>query len=180
MAMNNFPSLNLGIEPVGQFDFGLGNGLSGMSYGSGAPQSLVSSIGVGAGGPVVGAEPAAGQGLANLFTSLFGGGNNGSSNGLFSSTSMFGGVAPNGTASGGWVSPLASIAQTAFGAIQGNKQMQLAEDRFDESRRQFDANYAAQRTTTNSQLEDRQRARVASNPGAYESVSSYMSRNQVL
>lgn len=61
----------------------------------------------------------------------------------------------------------------------GMKQYGLAKDQFAESKRQYNQNYAAQRTLTNSQLEDRQRARVASNAGAYESVGSYMNRNGI-
>jgi len=53
----------------------------------------------------------------------------------------------------------------------------LAVDQLKESKRQYNQNYAAQRTLTNSQLEDRQHARVASNAGAYESVGSYMNRD---
>lgn len=168
-----FPNLNLGITPEpSTFDFGLGNGLAGMSYGSGAPQSLVSNIGAAGSGPVVGA-PAPAQGISNLFSSLF------ADKGMFSRAGMFGGLDDDGNASGGWVGPAAGIASTIFGAIQGNKQLSMAEDRFKESKRQFDANYAAQRTSTNTQLEDRQRARVAANPGAYQSVSEYMDKNRI-
>jgi len=64
-------------------------------------------------------------------------------------------------------------------AYMGMKQYGLAKEQFAESKRQYNQNYAAQRTLTNSQLEDRQRARVASNAGAYESVGSYMNRNGI-
>lgn len=64
-------------------------------------------------------------------------------------------------------------------AYMGMQQYGLAKEQFAESKRQYNQNYAAQRTLTNSQLEDRQRARVASNAGAYESVGSYMNRNGV-
>ncbi|AUV61828.1 hypothetical protein HWB52_gp13 [Pseudomonas phage Littlefix] len=169
---NYFPNLNLGItEEESPFQFGLGNGLPGMSYGSGAPASLAANIGASAGGPTVAAAPA--SGVANLFSSLF------ADKGLFSQSGMFGGLDDKGVASGGWVGPAAGIASTIFGAIQGNKQLSMAEDRFKESKRQFDANYNAQRQTTNTQLEDRQRARVAANPNAYESVDSYLAKNRI-
>lgn len=78
------------------------------------------------------------------------------------------------------------FAPTALGALQGlgsaymgMKQYGLAKDQFDESKRQFELNYGAQKKLTNSRLEDRQRARVASNPGAYESVGSYMQKNGI-
>ena len=58
----------------------------------------------------------------------------------------------------------------------GMKQYGLAEDALKEQKRQFNINYEAQRKMTNSQLADRQRARVASNPNAYESVADYMKK----
>jgi hypothetical protein len=61
----------------------------------------------------------------------------------------------------------------------GMKQYGLAKKTLAENKRQFEMNYAAQSKLTNAQLEDRQRARVASNPGGYESVGSYMNRNGV-
>lgn len=74
----------------------------------------------------------------------------------------------------------------ALGAIGGManlylglKQYGLAKQQLAEGKRQFELNYDAQRKLTNSQLEDRQRARVASNPGGYESVGSYMDRNGI-
>ena len=50
------------------------------------------------------------------------------------------------------------------------------EDQLKESKRQFDINYGMQKKAFNNQLEDRQRARVASNAGAYESVADYMKK----
>lgn len=55
----------------------------------------------------------------------------------------------------------------------------LQKDQLKASKQAYEKNYAAQRTTTNSYLEDRQRARVASNPGAYASVSDYMNKNRI-
>lgn len=40
-----------------------------------------------------------------------------------------------------------------------------------------DLNYEAQKKTTTASLEDRQRARMTSNAGAYQSVDDYMSQN---
>lgn len=61
----------------------------------------------------------------------------------------------------------------------GYQQLQLAEDSLDENRRQFNLNFDAQAKSFNNQLEDRQRARVASNPGAYQSVGEVMDRYAV-
>ncbi|WNV46169.1 hypothetical protein [Pseudomonas phage PASB7] len=98
---------------------------------------------------------------------------------IFSRDSMFGGVAPSGAQTGGWVMPALGIGQAVFGAIGANRQQRAARDQLAESRRQFDMNYGAQRQSINTNLEDRQRARVASNPTAYESVDSYMERNRI-
>ncbi len=59
------------------------------------------------------------------------------------------------------------------------KQYNLAKDTLNENKRQFGLNWDAQKATVNSQLEDRQRARVASNPSAYQSVSAYMDQNRI-
>jgi hypothetical protein len=59
------------------------------------------------------------------------------------------------------------------------KQYGLAKDALASSKQQFNLNYDAQRTTTNAQLRDRQTARVASNPGAYQSVGEYMNTNSI-
>lgn len=99
--------------------------------------------------------------------------------GLFSQESLFGGVNPNGTQSMGWAMPVVGAGSAILGGINGSKQLKLAQGAQKEGKRQFDLNYEAQRKTTNTQLEDRQRARVASNPGAYESVSSYLEKNRV-
>lgn len=61
----------------------------------------------------------------------------------------------------------------------GAKKYQLAQDAFKENKRQFSLNFENQRKTVNTELQDRQRARVASNPGAYQSVSEYMKQNGV-
>ena len=79
----------------------------------------------------------------------------------------------------GWAAPAVAGASSLANLFIGMKQYGLAKDSLAEDKRQFGMNYDAQRTTTNSQLEDRQRARVASNPGAYQSVGAYMTQNGV-
>lgn len=99
---------------------------------------------------------------------------------LFSKNSFLGGTNPNGTQSMGWAMPAVGIAQAIMGGINGMKQTSLAEDNLKEGKRQFQLNYDAQKQSTNTQLEDRQRARVASNPGGgYESVSTYLDKNKI-
>ena len=79
----------------------------------------------------------------------------------------------------GSLMPALGLANGAFNVWMGMKQYGLAKDQLAEGRQQFALNYDAQRTTTNSQLQDRQAARVASNPGAYQSVGTYMDANGI-
>lgn len=80
---------------------------------------------------------------------------------------------------GGTLAPALGAAQGIFNAWMGMKQYGLAKDALASSKQQFNLNYDAQRTTTNAQLRDRQAARVASNPGAYQSVGEYMTANSI-
>lgn len=112
----------------------------------------------------------------NWFSDLFGSGEGG----MFSRQGMFGGMDRNtGIATAGWAPTALGIGQAFLGARQGQQALDLANKQFGESKRQFDLNFGAQRQSINTQLEDRQRARVASNPGAYEDVDSYMKKNKV-
>lgn len=79
----------------------------------------------------------------------------------------------------GWGGMALNGAQGLLSAWMAMQQYGLAKDQLAEGKRQFGLNYDAQRTTTNSQLEDRQRARLASNPGAYQSVGDYMAKNGI-
>lgn len=70
------------------------------------------------------------------------------------------------------ISGLTSIAN----GYLGMKQLGLAQDQFNFQKDAFNKNWEAKKATTNSALEDRQRARVASNSGAYQSVGDYMNQ----
>lgn len=145
------------------FDFDLsgifGGTTGGNAIGGGSP-GLVNFPGFGGGG--------AGTGMPA------GGG------GLFSRQSLFGGTDANtGISTGGWAPVALGAGQAIFGALQGNKVTKLAEDQFKEGKRQFDLNFDTQRKTVNTQLEDRQRARNASNSTAYESTDDYLRKNRV-
>lgn len=107
------------------------------------------------GGPVAAPTPSAPQGGGGFFSNFLEGGQN---------------------------SPL----MTGLGAAQGLANLyfgfqnfKLAKDSFKESKRQFELNFGAQKKLTNSQLADRQRARVAANPGAYQGVEEYMNQNGI-
>ena len=69
--------------------------------------------------------------------------------------------------------------QGAANLFMGMKQYGMAKDALNQAKEQYNRNYAAQKQTTNASLEDRQRARNASNPNAYVSVDEYMAQNGI-
>lgn len=79
----------------------------------------------------------------------------------------------------GWGGLALGAAQGLGNAFMGMKQYGLAKDTLQNTRDQFNMNYGAQRDLTNSQLEDRQRARVTATAGGAESVEDYMKRNRI-
>lgn len=85
----------------------------------------------------------------------------------------------NGNKFQGWGGAALGVAQGLGDAFMGMKKYGLAKDTFNENKRQFALNYGAQQKMTNARLEDQQRARVASNAGAYQSVGDYMKKNGV-
>ena len=85
-----------------------------------------------------------------------------------------GALGPNG-----WGGLALNAAGGLASTFLGMKQYGLAKQTLEENKRQFGLNYAAQRQTTNTRLEDRQRARVASNANAYQSVGDYMATNGI-
>lgn len=79
----------------------------------------------------------------------------------------------------GWGGMALGAAGGIMNAFMGLKQYGLARDTLETNKQQFAQNFGAQQKMTNSRLEDRQAARVASNPGAYQSVGDYMKKNGV-
>lgn len=92
---------------------------------------------------------------------------------------LLGKTLPDGTKIQGWGGLALGAGQGLMNAFLGMQQYGLAKKTLEENKRQFQLNYDAQRTTTNAALEDRQRARLAANPSAYESLSSYMDKNRI-
>lgn len=80
----------------------------------------------------------------------------------------------DGTKMQGWGGMAVGAASGLMNSFLGFQQLGMAKDAAKENRRQFNMNFDAQSKTTNAQLNDRQRARIASNPGAYQSVGDYM------
>lgn len=87
-------------------------------------------------------------------------------------TTLFGGDGKAGIAG-----PLAGLASGLLQGFMGMQNYGLAKDQLAFQKEAFGTNMANQKKMVNSQLEDRQRARIASNAGAYESVDDYMKRN---
>lgn len=83
------------------------------------------------------------------------------------------------TGPNGWGNLALGAAGGLASTFLGMKQYGLAKKSLAENKRQFQLNYDAQKQTTNTRLEDRQRARVASNAGAYQSVGDYMGTNGI-
>lgn len=79
----------------------------------------------------------------------------------------------------GWGGMAMGAASGLASAFMGMKQYGLARDTLNQHKQEYAANYDAQKRTTNAAMEDRQRARVASNAGAYQSVGDYMDRNGI-
>ena len=107
-----------------------------------------------------------------------------SGGGIQPGNSLFGGMFDgfldktnsNGIKTQGWGGMAMQGLQGLGNSYMGMKQFGLAEDSLKEQKRQFDINFQAQRKNINSQLSDRQLARVASNPTAYQSEAEYMKK----
>lgn len=95
------------------------------------------------------------------------------------SKSFLGSTDKNGIKTEGWGGIGLNALAGLGGAWMGMEKLKLARDTLDQNKQQFDMNWGAQKTTTNAALEDRQRARVASNAGAYQSVGDYMNKNGI-
>jgi hypothetical protein len=121
------------------------------------PDTSVTDALAGYGINLGGGQPAPSGGMSSLLPS-----------GFLSSTDK------NGVTTQGWGTPAIGALQGLASLYMGMKQYGLAKDTLNQNKLQFGLNYDAQRQSVNSQLEDRQRARVASNAGAYQSVGDYM------
>ena len=84
----------------------------------------------------------------------------------------------NGYKTGGWASPLLQTATAGMHAYLGLQQLNLMKDNLAFQKDAFSKQFENQRTTTNTQLSDRQNARNASGSG-YESTDSYMKNHGV-
>lgn len=132
--------------------------------------------------------------LSSLLQNLFGGGNSGTSGAVpatpgMTGTSIAADAAPNSfntpTVSGVLGTGMSGLQLGQLGLGLGSgllngylgfQNLGLAKSQAKQAQNNWDKQWSANVKNTNGALEDRQRARVASNPGAYESVDSYMKK----
>ena len=98
----------------------------------------------------------------------------GLNNWLFGSQDTATGVKTNGAAGA-----LLGLGQGLFNAYGASEQLKLGRAQYETMKQYAALNANNMAKTVNAQMEDRQRARVASNPGAYQSVGDYMNNNRV-
>ncbi len=103
----------------------------------------------------------------------FSGGQGGGSD-FFSMETMFG----NGKQVGVLPTAIGGLSALTSG-FMGYQNYQLAKDQLAFQKEAYAKNHANQVKMTNAQLRDRQAARHAANPQAYESADSYMNKNEV-
>lgn len=108
-----------------------------------------------------------------------GGGIFGNIGDMFKNSGFMGSTDKNGMKTDGWGGMALSTVSGLMNAYMGMKQYGLAKQTLAHNKDVFNKNYTAQKQTTNAAFEDRQRARVASNPGAYVSVGDYMKKNGI-
>ena len=116
------------------------------------------------------------QGSTTGFSNWMGQVNNGGGNSIMDSLRSSGFLGSDGNQ--GWGGMALGALGSLGGAFMSMQNYNLARDTLKSSQDQFAKNYAAQRQVLNTQMEDRQRARVAANP-ANESVESYLGRNRI-
>ena len=119
--------------------------------------------------PVISASPAVTDNWLKQFSSW------GKENGLLSSIDAKTGLKTPGMLDYG-IGALSGLGNLWMGM----QNYGLAKDQLKFQKDAYNKNYAAQAKTTNANLEDRQAARVASNPTAYQSVSDYMAKNRIV
>lgn len=76
----------------------------------------------------------------------------------------------------GWGALALGAGSALFNGFLGMKQYGIAKDTLEQNKRQFKLNYEAQRSMTNSALEDRQRRRMQERPDLAMPVADYMSK----
>ena len=75
-----------------------------------------------------------------------------------------------------WAPTGIDIFKNLAGLYMGMQQYGLMKDQLNLAKQTAERNYQAQKNTVNASFEDRQRARNAANPGAYQDTASYMAQ----
>lgn len=88
---------------------------------------------------------------------------------------LFGGATGTKEAPG-WGNLALGAGSAILNGYMGMKQYGLAKESLNQSKEQFRLNYEAQKGLTNSQLADRQAARLAADPNSGASVADYMAK----
>jgi len=86
---------------------------------------------------------------------------------------------PTGFQTMGWGPAVFGMGKSLFDGWLGMEKLDLAKDSLNFQKDAFSKQFENQRTLTNAELRDRQAARVASNPTAYQTVDEYMKANGV-
>lgn len=92
---------------------------------------------------------------------------------------MLGGKNADGTSFNGWGGLALGTAQGLFGGYMGMKNYGLAKQSLAQGKEQFERNYAAQKTTTNSRIADQYEARKSYAPSAMGSKEEYMKTRSI-
>ena len=79
----------------------------------------------------------------------------------------------------GLAGPLASLGSSLMSGFMGMQNYGLAKDQLAFQKEAYATNLENQKKTVNTQLEDRQRARIVSNANGYQSLDDYMNKNGV-
>lgn len=169
----NYSGLGSGTYPVGNYDglenFSIPISPLNLNFGSNAPIQMGNTRSApGVWNPAAAMDGVTEPGTFSQFTDSL------RKNGVIGSTDT-----KTGMRTDGWGGLALSTAGGLFNAYMGMKQYGLAKKQLSFQKDAFERNYASQRTSLNTQLEDRQRARVASNAGAYQSVGDYMAKNRI-
>lgn len=149
--------------------------LASLQQWGGNPQSTLQSLGQNA----LGSNAVSDFDFAN---GAFGAANTlapgGQGNGLSFMDYVLGGKAQDGTQTLGVASPLIGLGKGIMDGYLGLQNLELARDSFEFQKDAFSKQFENQRTLTNAQLRDRQRARNSSG-GGYQSTDAYMAQNGV-
>jgi len=98
---------------------------------------------------------------------------------FFSWDSFLGGKGTDGFQTMGWGPALFNVGKSIFDGWMGMQKLDLAKDSLNFQKDAFSKQFENQRSLTNSQLQDRQAARVAADPRGYQAVDEYMRQNRV-